>query len=294
MNCLRTTCTNARHELTSALFDLSEPSVDISSTEVGVPTSSIDVSKTFCPRPRIPCIAAKVFFTAWVIAMMVLSIEQSQFESFWLAYLTHWGWTVTVAYFLFSLGTACYLSKCELPNGVDRSSGALVKVTWGLFAIALPGEVIICLLFWFLEFDGTVQYVSLMLHGIGILLLAIDGFLINRIPLRIKQFFLFEAFAASYLIWNIIFSFSGLGNPYRESGAQDDDAIYSSLRWKTNTASAVTTAVLVLLVANPILFLLCRSVSRLPPRRLVTIETKSGEIELGLSQNIGETAEVGQ
>jgi len=272
------------------MFDLSEPPKNEGDTAA----SLIDVSRTFSPRPRCLSIAAKVFLTAWVIAIMALSIEQTQFENFWLAYLTHWGWTVTVAYFLFSLGTACYLSKFALANGVDRICGVLVKITWGLFAIALPSEVIICLLFWFLEFDGSVQYVSLMLHGIGILLIAIDGFLINRIPLRMKQFFLFEAFAAIYLIWNIVFSFSGLGNPYRESGAQDDDAIYSSLRWKTNTASAVTTAVLVLVVANPILFLLCRAVSRLPPRRLVTTETKSGEIELGFRQNIGETDEAGQ
>ena len=35
-----------------------------------------------------------------------------------------------MAYFLFSLGTACYLSKCELANGVDRICGVLVKITW--------------------------------------------------------------------------------------------------------------------------------------------------------------------
>lgn len=292
MNCLRTSCTNARHELTSPMFDLSEPVAEgLASTEGGVSTSLIDVSKTFCPRPHIPFTAAKAFLTAWVIALMALSIEQTQFESFWLAYLTHWGWTVTVAYFLFSLGTACYFSKCEHADG-GGGKVVLAKITWSLLAIALPGEVIICLLFWFLEFDGTVQYVSLMLHGIGILLIAIDGFLINRIPLRMKQFVLFEAFAALYLIWNIVFSFSGIGNPYKESGAQDDDAIYSSMRWKTSTSSAVTIAVLVLLVANPILFLLCRAVSRLFPRRLVATETKSGEIELGFSQNLGESEAV--
>ncbi|KAL3775079.1 hypothetical protein HJC23_013999 [Cyclotella cryptica] len=292
MNCLRVSCTNARRELTSPMFDLSEPAVDLASTEGGVLTSSIDVSKTFCPRPRIPFIATKVFLSAWVIAMMALSIEQTQFESFWLAYLTHWGWTVTVAYFLSSLGTACYFSKCELADGAGRTSGVLIKLTWGLLAIALPGEVVICLLFWFLEFDGTVRYVSLMLHGIGIVLIVIDGILINRIPLRIKQFFLFEAFSALYLVWNVAFSFSGLGNPYKESGAQDDDAIYSSMRWKTNTSSAVTVAVLVLLVANPILFLLCRAMSRLLPMRLIATETKSGEIELGFSQNVGEPEQV--
>lgn len=118
----------------------------------------------------------------------------------------------------------------------------------------------------------------MMVHGVGIILIVIDGLIVNRIPLRMKQFFLFEGFSALYLLWSIAFSFSGIGNPYKESGAQDDDAIYSSMRWKTDSASAVTVAALVLLVANPIVFLLCRAVSRLPPRRLVD---KSSDIEFG-------------
>ncbi|KAL7518710.1 hypothetical protein ACHAWX_003520 [Stephanocyclus meneghinianus] len=274
MNCLRTCRTGLRRELTSPMFDLIEPPKNEGDTALCL----IDVSKTFSPRPRCLSIAAKVFLTAWAIAIMALSIEQTQFESFWLAYLTHWGWTVTVAYFVFSLCTAFYWRNCEPDDDAGGSCGILVKITWSLFAIALPAEVVICLLFWVLEFDGTVRYVSMMVHGVGIILIVIDGLIVNRIPLRMKQFFLFEGFSALYLLWSIAFSFSGLGNPYKESGAQDDDAIYSSMRWKTDTASAVTVAALALLVANPIVFLLCRAVSRLPPRRLVD---KSSDIEFG-------------
>ena len=146
----------------------------------------------------------------------------------------------------------------------------LASLPQGLFVIALPGEVTICLFFWFLAFDGTVQCISLMLHRLGILIAAIDGFLINWIPIRTKKFYLFETFAALYLIWNTVFLSPGLvlGNPYKESGAQDDNVMYSCMIWKTNSASAVTTALHVCLVANTILFLLCWVVSWMLPMRL--------------------------
>ena len=120
-----------------------------------------------------------------------------------------------------------------------------------------------------------------MLHGIGILLLLVDGLVINRVPIRMKQFYLFEAFSALYLLWNILFSVSELSNPYREAGFQDDDSIYGSMKWKTNTTSAVVLAVLVLFVGNPIVFVLCRGLSRLLPRRLIVDdELTSGDVEM--------------
>lgn len=125
----------------------------------------------------------------------------------------------------------------------------------------------ICILFWILEFDGTPEYVSIMVHGGAMVLIAIDGFLLSRIPLRMKQFVLFELFSFLYILWTIIHAYSGTGNPYNESGEQDDDAIYASLAWQNDTGRAVIMSVGVLLVANPIIFLLVRLVSRLPRRR---------------------------
>ncbi len=96
-----------------------------------------------------------------------------------------------------------------------------------------------------------------------------------------KQFYLFEAFSALYLLWNILFSVSELSNPYRESGFQDDDSIYGSMKWKTNMTSAVVLAVLLLFVGNPIVFVLCRGLSRLLPRRLIVDdELTSGDVEM--------------
>lgn len=119
-----------------------------------------------------------------------------------------------------------------------------------------------------------------MLHGVGSLLLIADGNIINRIPLRMKQIILFEALAFAYVVWSLIFSYSDLTNPWQEAGYQDDDAIYPPLRWKTNTGMVIVLCVILMCVVNPIVFLICRWISRLLPKRLAEVEEKTGDVEL--------------
>ena len=150
-----------------------------------------------------------------------------------------------------------------------------------LFAIVFPAEVVITLLYWILVFSGGASYIDIMLHGVGAILIFIDAILINRIPLRMKQFLFYEMFSILYTLWTLIFTYSDLTNPYQEAGYMDDDAIYPHLRWKTNTSQVIILAVILLLVVNPIVFLLCRWISRVLPRRLVVEQENDGEVELG-------------
>lgn len=79
-----------------------------------------------------------------------------------------------------------------------------------------------------------------------------------------------EGFAALYLVWNIIHSFSGIGNPNRNEGEDDDDAIYASMKWKNNTGMACAVGAATLFVLIPVVFLICRWVSRLFRKRVVS------------------------
>ena len=101
--------------------------------------------------------------------------------------------------------------------------------------MAFPAEVVISLLYWILVFSGGASYVDIMLHGVGALLIFFDAIVINRIPLRMKQFLFYEAFSLLYTLWTLVFTYSDLANPYQEAGYKDDDAIYPHLRLKTNT-----------------------------------------------------------
>lgn len=286
-NCCGFACCSAiGREFRSPMFDLAErrrrddaPSNDgddsaavlSSSNDPSEEEAIMDVVRTFSPRPRAAYIFAKVFIAAWIVSIMASSITKATHSSFWMAYLTHWGLVVTAAYALMSVFVAAYFAMRppENPGAPEGGKLLLVKITWALFAIALPGEIVITILFWVLEFDGTVRYVSVMVHGGALVLVAIDGFLLSRIPLRMKQFFLYESFSVIYILWSVIHAYSGIGNPYNDGVDKTDDAIYDSLAWKNNVANAAILSVGVVFVFNPIVFLFCRAVSRMFPRRLI-------------------------
>jgi hypothetical protein len=159
-----------------------------------------------------------------------------------------------------------------------------------MFAIVLPAEIVIAGLYWSLLFSGYSSYQNIMLHGVGVVLILIDGFIINRTPLRMKQFVLYEAFSLAYTLWSIIFTFSDLTNPWQDAGYQDDDAIYPPLRWKTNTTSVIVLCVILLLIVNPAVFLICRWISRVLPKRLTETEPKSADVELADGAHIDQFA----
>jgi hypothetical protein len=278
---IRACCAAVRGEFKGPMFDLVEKSASAPTREdeagvnlVDNTPLSIDIVKTFSPHPRIPYIGVKISLAAWIVSLMPMSIMDFSYQSFWLAYVTHWGLIVSSAYIILSALSAVYLAirPSESPDELEGGVGVLIKSTWALFAIALPGEIVITILYWVLQFDADygVNYIIVMLHGILLVLLTIDGFILSRIPLRMKQFIFFESFAALYFLWTVIHAYSGIGNPYADGDtpSQDDDAIYDSLAWKNNTTASAILVLVVLFVANPIIFVMCRALSRLLPRRL--------------------------
>lgn len=282
----RTCCAVVRGEFKGPMFDLVEQSASAATEEdeagvnvVDNTPRSLDIVKTFSPHPRVPYIGVKISLAAWIVSVMPMSIMSTTYPSFWLAYVTHWGLVLTTAYIVLSALSAVYLAirPPANPDELKGGVGVLIKSTWALFAIALPAEIVITILFWTLEYDADdgVAYVSVMVHGIAMVLVMIDGFVLSRIPLRMWQFTLFESFAALYFLWNVIHAYSGIGNPYAEGDTptQDDDAIYGSIAWKNNTTAAVILVLGVLFAANPIIFMVCRTLSRLLPRRLCEEES---------------------
>jgi len=214
------------------------------------------------------------------LALSVLTALEDP-NVFRMAYFTNWGWIAVCAYFMCSFGAAVRLARWPRDH-----ADVLVKAAWALFAISFPSQIVVTLMFWLLEYSGSIDYTTLIMHGAGIILLFIDGFIINRTPLRMKQFYLFETFVTLYLVWSVAFAFSGLPNPYRE---EEDGAIYSWLNWKSDTASAVMMALFCLIIVNPVVFILCRAVSRVFPRRLQkTAAKKSKTLERQVKVSVEE------
>jgi hypothetical protein len=260
-------CTTLRNEFKGSYFDLVEQ-------QDGGDAHTLDVASTFSPKPHLPYIAAKLIILVWMISVMAMSISGNKFPSFWLAYLTHWTLVLTVAYSFMSFVASVVLA-CRPPQ--TNTLSTWLKVMWTLYAAMLPANVLVTILYWALEFDPSrfQPYLGIMLHGGTMVLIIIDGCILSRIPLRIKQFWFYELSSFIYIIWTIIHSFSSIGNPFNESRGEDDNSIYPQLDWKDNTTTAIITSVLVLFVGNPIIFLLCRLLSRCLPRRYEDTASKS-------------------
>ena len=120
-----------------------------------------------------------------------------------------------------------------------------------------------------------------MVHGGAYILLMIDAFILSRIPLRMRQFILSEMLAILYVLWTVVHAYSGLGNPYVDTDEdKTDDAIYSTLAWKNNTTTAAIVSLGVVFIANPVIFLFCRALSRILPRRLCEVSDDQGSTQL--------------
>lgn len=234
-------------------------------TTTDVNGKTIDLERTFRPRPHL-FTGVKLGFLVWSIQVMIANlIETPEPKVFWLAYLTHWGLLLTVLY-----QTLSFL-RAILPVSQEPVK-FLTRFAWGTFTTAANVEVIITLLYWTLDYKGgPVSYLNIMRHGIFMLEIWIDGFIINRIPIRLKQVLWVYILSAAYLTWTGIQAASGIGNPNRNDSnpATDDDAIYGVMNWTKRPAAAAVVTILILVIGIPILILATWYVSTIIGRRYI-------------------------
>lgn len=84
----------------------------------------------------------------------------------------------------------------------------------------------------------------------------VEGLVVNRVPLHIKQLIFPFSVAVLYLIWTLIHAFLlNVGNPSINNTDGDDDAIYKSISWKNRPLMALISSVLTLFFLVPILFM---------------------------------------
>jgi len=234
------------HELTNPLFDISEPG-----------GMQIAVDKTFAPRP---------YWRSWLVRLSFLALSVESLGAtlyhtppwnrwFFMAYLTHWGLVASIAYQICAV--ICLLPPIRRkalyqPCSEERCS-LFVRTTWGLFSLAAPVELIICILYWGLDYSPghPVHYYLVMNHGGIALLLMLDGFLLSSIPLQLKQLLFTIGFCIAYLTWTLIFAESNISNP---NVSDSDDYIYDALEWNANAKVAEILATLCAFVLPPIVF----------------------------------------
>mgnify|MGYP000007274053 CR=1 FL=1 len=207
----------------------------------------------------------KWIITLWLIASIIYvwSTESGGGEDFsFLGNLDHWALLTSFVYCLMSLGNGHF----RPPQPPVASEGVIlyVKVFWILFELAAHWELLTAFLFWTIIFPKELKegykigYGTFLLHGLVTLMVLFDGMILNRIPVRIKHYFILLAFDVIYVIWTMIHAAAGLGGQPAspESGAdQQSEAIYLALDWRNETVQTIFICIGILTVFAPILFL---------------------------------------
>jgi len=237
-------------ELRESFFSLKEPN-----------GRYVHVANSFAPdSPRFHHILLlRVGFFIWSIVSLGMNLElRPEEEGFiYMAYLTNQGFIISILYQLIACVVTFYKKSLIQPNADSNyEPTALVKTMWFLYFASVQVEIVITILYWTLEYPtkvGPLKYPSIYIHGIIALMLIIDGNLICRIPLKIKQVLAVEVYVVFFQIWTVIHAFSGIGDGNNDSGS---DLLYDVIDWKGNPIKAWIIFIFIYLVLVPIIFLL--------------------------------------
>jgi len=106
------------------------------------------------------------------------------------------------------------------------------------------------------DYESIPLYRQVMSHGITFIFVIIDGLILNRAPIRLKQLLMVIFVPIFYIIWTIIHSFTDIGNPWRtdEDPDTDDDALYGVLNWNQRPTQTAINSCVVILFVSPLVF----------------------------------------
>ena len=193
----------------------------------------LNINWTHVPTRNAFLAPAFLIMLATAIYSFSLAVHSDSAAS-WLIYLTHWSLLIQVTY----LGFACYYTTQHTQTTIPW----FAKVTWILFAIALPAAITVTLLYWTLVYDGTpVTLENALVHIINTCIMLADSFIGSQ-PLILSHLIFFWLFAALYLIWSLIY-FALTNRQY----------IYKPLNWD-NTHSTLLLTTIIMFIILPLIY----------------------------------------
>eukprot|EP00550_Attheya_septentrionalis_P004408 CAMPEP_0198283238 /NCGR_PEP_ID=MMETSP1449-20131203/2894_1 /TAXON_ID=420275 /ORGANISM="Attheya septentrionalis, Strain CCMP2084" /LENGTH=290 /DNA_ID=CAMNT_0043979801 /DNA_START=64 /DNA_END=936 /DNA_ORIENTATION=+ len=236
-------------ELASPYFGLREPTGKV-----------IDVQATFGSEPICRMLAARFLFLATSVFTLVRIVDSLSF----FAFLTNWVVVFAVLYQLMAL--LCTMLKntsvLEQPENGEGPPipGFLVRLTWFLFSLVAPTSLLTTVIYWTMLFEpgnldltleGSIEWV--MTRGGIALLVFFDGFILTRIPIKLKHFYFGFGFAVIFIGWSIAHDILELGYDQAED---KDSLLYKILSWQTDWQFALVYSVLHLFIFTPVSFIL--------------------------------------
>ena len=211
----------------------------------------LDIPRSFCPCTTFDIVAKCLAFGYHVSTLVFTLIKTDDVAFFW-AFFTNVALGLTIVYATISVLNSFF--PVQQPEGPVVQ--ARIKFTWLFFVLSIFGEAMASILFWVLVFDGdSASYADIAPHGIVFAVLLVEGFFVNRIPLRWMHFWSCLALTLAYIIWSIIHGplVLDLGNPTTEDNDPDtnDDALYADLSWDEDDIGVSRTRLNLLVVQKP-------------------------------------------
>ena len=175
-------------------------------------TKILDIQKSFCPNTSFHIIC-KLLLTGFVVFDSVYSFFIFPWKVLFFGYLTHWALTTAVIYMIVSLINSFFPIKTQpyvRPN-------TWIRISWVLSELALHAEIVATVLYWGLEYDpseyGGLTFARVMNHGGVTIIVALDMFLINRVPVRLKHWLYVFLYDLLYFVWIFTHTYANIGHP---------------------------------------------------------------------------------
>ncbi|KAL7558916.1 hypothetical protein ACA910_015494 [Epithemia clementina (nom. ined.)] len=223
----------------------------------------LDIPKSFGPNSKLD-ILLKVLACGYIASTQVLALIQTDDIRFFWAYFTVVALALATIYSVTSLFNSL-LPPSQPDGGIVQTR---VKFTWTIGVLSVFCEALATVIFWFLvyEWGDTVEYLDISMHGIVFIVVAMEAFVVNRIPLRWMHLWMCWALVLAYVIWSVIQGplVLDMGNPNEEDNdpSTNDDAIYESLSWDDDDIwSTVILLAIVYFAIVPVVFGILRSFS---------------------------------
>lgn len=218
----------------------------------------LDVPGSFARRD-ILSLLLKLLGTGFVSFALVYSILNSHSWEAYFGDLTGVALFFSVGYMVLSLGNSIF--GVTQPRRLERVSRA-VRVQWLMFNLAIHATVLSVALWWSSQFklgETTLTLENVSTHGGTLIVLALEGFLVNRIPIRFYFWWVTcLPVVLGYLAWTYVQAVVDIGDLDEE----DSDALYKFFDWENDFVWAVIASVISIFGVSPFVQLMLSLISR--------------------------------
>lgn len=215
----------------------------------------LDIPATFAPT-GLHAVGLKLILMLLAIGVLAYCYVEVDDGIFFFSHFTYIALILQCIYhFLSFLNSTCPTLRQPEEELPVRGRA---KATWFFFNMALHASISAAILFWSLDYKRSqdkVDLATILPHGPTAILIWLDGFWINRIPIR-----LFHWWSAvlplqlAYTGWTLIHAYLDIGNPTRsdQDDETNDDAIYRDILWKDDFVETLVIFIIVILAVGPV------------------------------------------